>query len=397
MGIMNDFLISEIETKITAEMSDDAIDRAIRMHEGDSLPGFPSPDTFEFLALPHLQKITIPAGECVHNVAAALDLLAQRMAQAVFRRFPRLAEVALEMTQNIIQREKDAARIIVEQQVSAQTGYLFTNDPHYLTEHGNMQAMYESGTPAKKQQQQEPEEKKEPGRLEKAADQVKDSTKAAYSTVSGYVSGGGGPQRRQQKYSVVYVNEIRKRLDAYFFLTVRNARDSVPKAIGYYLVRAVLDKLQFELLNELNQGAKIAELLGEPPHIMEERRQLTSQLNVLQRATNVLSRDPTLAAIAFEAEEEELEAQEATPKARPVAPKPAPAQQSPAPAPARQPANPAPATTAKAAPGPAAAQAPSPAGGGAAPLFGAPAKTTKAGLFDDDDKPKTASKNPLFG
>merc|ERR1719326_2619958 len=139
---MNDFLAEYMDTSISADMDDEDVDRAIRMHEGDSLPGFPSPDTFEFLALPHLQKITIPAVECVHNVSSALDLLAQRMAQAVFRRFPKLAEVVLEMTQNIIQREKDAARIIVEQQVSCHTGYLFTNDPQYLTEHGSMEPMY---------------------------------------------------------------------------------------------------------------------------------------------------------------------------------------------------------------------------------------------------------------
>merc|ERR1719159_1117952 len=131
---MNDFLVDFMEVSITNEMADEDIDRAIRMHEGDLLPGFPSPDTFEFLALPHLQKISIPSIECVHNVAAALDVLAQRMAQAVFRRFPKLADIALEMTQNIIAREKDAARIIVEQQISAHTGYLFTNDPIYLIE-----------------------------------------------------------------------------------------------------------------------------------------------------------------------------------------------------------------------------------------------------------------------
>merc|ERR1719387_1740387 len=105
---MNDFLVDFMETSITSDLTDDDIERAIRVHEGDSLPGFPSPDTFEFLALPHLQKIAIPAVECVHNVASALDLLAQRMAQAVFRRFPKLAEVALGMTQDIIQKEKDA-------------------------------------------------------------------------------------------------------------------------------------------------------------------------------------------------------------------------------------------------------------------------------------------------
>ena len=64
-------------------MTDDDIDRAIRLHEGDSLPGFPSPDTFEFLALPHLQQLAIPSVECVHDVSSALDVLAQRMAHAV--------------------------------------------------------------------------------------------------------------------------------------------------------------------------------------------------------------------------------------------------------------------------------------------------------------------------
>ncbi|CAK0814490.1 unnamed protein product, partial [Prorocentrum cordatum] len=43
-SILNDFLIEYTDGKMTAEMSDDDIDNAIRVHEGDSLPGFPSPD-----------------------------------------------------------------------------------------------------------------------------------------------------------------------------------------------------------------------------------------------------------------------------------------------------------------------------------------------------------------
>merc|ERR1711957_391967 len=77
--IMNDFLSDYVDQSISNDMTDDDIDKAIRMHEGDSLPGFPSPDTFEFLALPYLQRIQIPSVECVHNAAAALDVLAQRM------------------------------------------------------------------------------------------------------------------------------------------------------------------------------------------------------------------------------------------------------------------------------------------------------------------------------
>lgn len=46
-------------------MTDYDIDSAIRMHEGDSLPGFPSPDTFEYLILPHLKTIQPPVIDCL--------------------------------------------------------------------------------------------------------------------------------------------------------------------------------------------------------------------------------------------------------------------------------------------------------------------------------------------
>lgn len=391
-GIMNDFLLDFTEGGITAEMSDDDIERAIRIHEGDSLPGFPSPDTFEFLALPHLQKISMPAVECVHNVAAALDVLAQRMAHAVFRRFPKMAEAVLGMTQNIIQEQKDAARIIVEQQVASSVGYLFTNDPEYLTEHGSMEPIYKS--PQQKPPPPQEEEKKEPGMAEKTFQQVKDTSKAAYNTVHGTVSSmlhmSEAEKRKQQRYSGPFVLEIRKRLDAYFAITVRNVRDAIPKAIGFYLVRAVQDKLQFELLNTLNQPSKLEELLGEPPHILEERRTLTAQLQVLQKASAVLTRDPTLAAIAFEAEEED-ESAAARPVPAAVPAKAVSAQANHA-APVRpvaaMPVTPAPAAATSAVP----AQRPATAG-----LFSTPSAAPKAGLFEEPAKRAPPTKNPLFG
>merc|ERR1719171_990280 len=132
---------------------------------------------------------------------------------------------------------------------------------------------------------------------------------------------GANPQAKRmpkQRYSGPFVSEIRRRLDAYFGLVIRSVRDSVPKSIGYFLVRAVQDKLQFELLSALNQDDKLRDLLGEPMHIREERKSLNEQLKVLHKANNVLTRDPTLAAIAFEAEEEIMDERQNTP----AAPKP---------------------------------------------------------------------------
>lgn len=413
-GIMNDFLIDFLDMKMTAEMTDEEIDSAIRMHEGDSLPGFPSPDTFEFLALPHLQKITIPAVECVNNVASALDVLAQRMATAVFRRFPKLAEVALEMTQNIIQQQKDSARVIVEQQVASYTGYLFTNDSEYLTSHGSMEPMYQNKD--LKPIQPVEEEKKDPTMSERTVESVKQGSKSLYQNVNNMWH--HEEKKKQPRYSGPFVQEIRKRLDCYLAITVRNARDSIPKAIGYYLVRGVQDKLQFELLNTLNRKDKLAELLGEPPHIMEERKTLNMMLQVLQKAIAVLTRDPTLAAIAFEAEAEEQ--QNFAPPQRPAAA--ATANSTPAAVP--QPVSPKPAVNAAAAeaakqrvpvsssPAMSGPKAPVPAVpvsvatptqqtqmmGRAQPksgLFGSTTAGAKQGLFDDPPA-ASAPKNPLF-
>jgi len=210
-------------------------------------------------------------------------------------------------------------------------------------------------------------------------------------------------KRKQQRYSGPFVNEIRSRLDSYFAITVRHVRDAIPKAIGFYLVRAVQDKLQFELLNQLNTGDKISELLGEPPHILEERKSLTSQLTVLQRSSNVLTRDPKLAAIAFEAEAEEYQSSPSVPQA--PRPNPGAAKTTPAPVPA---------------PGPSASQQPvsvpsaparvvaagmsagnallTTASSASRGLFGG-APANKAGLFEDTTthSGKTTTKNPLFG
>jgi GTPase SAR1 family protein len=390
-AIMNDFLAEFMEVSLIAEMTDEEINRAIQVHEGDSLPGFPSPDTFEYLALPHLQKIAIPSVECVHNVAASLDLLAQRVAHAVFRRFPKMAEACLGMTQAIIQAEKDATRVIVENQVACYTGYLFTNDPNYLTDHGSMENMY-----GQDENKQAPPEPRGAGA---AFAQVKETTSQVY---QGARSAFANSRRsKEMRYAAPFVNEIRKRLDSYFTITVRNVRDCVPKAIGFYLVRAVQDKLQFELLNALNKTEMLEGLLGEPPHIVEERRTLSGQLNVLQKASAVLTRDPTLAAIALEAEDEEVPQKQERPPAaekknifsKAAAPVSRAAEPTPEPAPVRA----APAPVLEPTPAPAPKQAVSAAG-----LFGGGggAKAERSpNLFGDDDMParRPAGADELLG
>lgn len=72
------------------------------------------------------------------RVSQTLELLSQKIANRVFGRFPALAEKVLELSQEILLRERDHTKTILQQIVDAETGYLFTNDPRYLSEHGSM-------------------------------------------------------------------------------------------------------------------------------------------------------------------------------------------------------------------------------------------------------------------
>lgn len=111
-------------------------------------------------------------------------------------------------------------------------------------------------------------------------------------------------------------------------------------------------------------------MLGEPPHIVEERRTLHNQLQVLQKASAVLTRDPTLAAIAFEAEEEEPPPSKPPPKA-PAGYAPAAAPAAPAPVVSKAPVSTAP-----------------------RPGLGAPTPAPKSGIFGASPAP--GGRNPLF-
>lgn len=49
----------------------------------------------------------------------------------------------------------------------------------------------------------------------------------------------------------LFIDEIRDRLDAYFRIVVRALNDSIPKAIGYFLVKQSQEQLQMMLYNEI--------------------------------------------------------------------------------------------------------------------------------------------------
>jgi len=278
----NNLLASEYADDITNVLSDEDINKTLRDLEGDALPGFPSPDTFEMLIAPHLQKIEAPCLEVLNDIAQQLTSLAHRTSLMVFDRFPALAEKVFHVANNIVENERTKTKVIVENLVASQCGYLFTNDQDYLTSHGLMQSAdtrKESALPA--QTETLPAQ---PTHFQK----VTNTVQGVGNQVKGLFDDGTQRRPPEVSYSGNFIGEIRKRLDAYFKLVVRNLRDSVPKAIGYNLIRQVQNTLAYSLHQHL---ANPGNLMCESPHIAEERNAMSAQLEILEKAAIVLSRD----------------------------------------------------------------------------------------------------------
>lgn len=116
-----------------------------------------------------------------------------------------------------------------------------------------------------------------------------------------------------------FVNQLRQRIDEYFALVLRNVKDSIPKAIGFFLVRKSQDKLQMELYNQVNSNKSLQNVLGEPASITEKREFLQSRLTLLRNSMKVLQRDPEI--INTAGDEEMERAMRASGAGRPAPPR----------------------------------------------------------------------------
>lgn len=115
-------------------------------------------------------------------------------------------------------------------------------------------------------------------------------------------------QNNLSKGSNVFVKEIRARIDAYFKIAVRNVRDTIPKSIGYFLVKSSQERLQFELYSQINKNESLSKSLGEPERVAEERKSLITTNETLKKALKVLQRDPDITSNGYGGEDELEEA-----------------------------------------------------------------------------------------
>ena len=248
--------------KATAGYTDENINYALTIHEGDSIPGFPSVDAFTYLLKPQLEKLKEPIEECFTEVYQYIEFLSGKILERTFARFPQIINDMGDFINNFLIEVRHKTKYLVDSVVDMEINYLFTNDYEYLN---NFTTFIPKNQNQNNQQQQNQKNN---------------------------MNNNINPEPIDAKN--IFIKEIRNRIEAYFKLIVRNLRDSIPKIIGNNLVKEIEDNMQIELYNQLYKSNELVALLSEPEHIAERRRDLTELIKVMRNAQKVIRRDPDL-------------------------------------------------------------------------------------------------------
>ena len=257
--------------KATKDYKDEDIEYAMTIHEGESIPGFPSVDAFYYLLRPKLEELREPINECFQEVYGYLEMLANKILEKSFARFPQIVSDMSEFVSQFLIEERDKTKYIIDSIVEQEINYLFTNDYDYIEK-------YTTFMP-KSQQPKRPTQ----------------TTQSTTGTV------GSNMQQQQQQppqpkvdHKQAFIKELRERVEAYFKLIVRNLRDSIPKNIGNHLVKSIQLHMQMRLYNMLYKSREIVNVLNEPESVTIRRKELNDQIKVMKEAQKIIRKDPDL-------------------------------------------------------------------------------------------------------
>jgi len=242
-GLLEDFTG---DYQVTHDLSDSEIDYAIKLHSGDSIFDFRSVNVFLYLLKPKLEQLKEPCIECYNNVYSYLEMLSNKILERVFNRYPKMTSSVSELVNKFLLEEKEKAKKLIDSIIDMDINHLFTNDYEYIASYSSQ-------------------------------------------TTKGPKQSNAGAESKN-----FFVRDVRGRIDAYFRLIVRNLRDSIPKALGYTLVKTIENDMKMKLYEMLYNDKSMVSILNEPEGVKRQREDLNRQIKIMKDAQKVIKRDPDL-------------------------------------------------------------------------------------------------------
>lgn len=82
--------------------------------------------------------------ETLNQIFIYMDSLSNNILKKVFIRFPQVLDEISEISSRVLQDQRDKARVVVENIIDSELGYIFTNDADYLTSKASLVAVFVS-------------------------------------------------------------------------------------------------------------------------------------------------------------------------------------------------------------------------------------------------------------
>lgn len=259
---------------------DSEIEKIVGMYSGNTLPGFVSIDCFIALLSPLLDKLRKPALDLLEKVYAILKIVGSSIINDIFKKSQYLKEVVQRLFNEVLEECREKSEDMINKFMDCETRVIFTKDPEYIINSHSWPENENPGQQAQGQGQGQPQPgqgmqgnpgpqglpqptgPQRPGTAQPQPGQPQNAQNAqgfpgtpgqAGQTQNMNASGPQGPAEEgqpvdaeeRQKLSKserrdFLIKEMKKRIDLYFNINVKQVGDMIPKIIQTFLINEVL-------------------------------------------------------------------------------------------------------------------------------------------------------------
>ena len=292
--------------------------RTILYNSSGSAPSlFVGTAAFEILVKQQIKRLEEPSLKCCSMVYDELVRILNRLLQKpIFKRFPSLRDKFNNVVLRFFQKCLGPTNKLVSDIISAETCYINTGHPEFITGQRAMAVVVERVNQQKNPppimdqlQGKNPNERKPPPppTLQAAANPQRDlnadlinqtnpsffgsffkqkpSRPGMLEQPPAVLKASGTLSEREQ----IETEVIKLLLLSYFNIVKRTAADLVPKAIMLNLVQLTKDELQRELLTELYKKEQLEDSLKESEFTVQRRKECKKMIEALKKADEIIS------------------------------------------------------------------------------------------------------------
>lgn len=307
-------LYKELMNKYRASMvySDREMNKIISMYSGNTLPGFVSMDCYVALLSPLLEKLRLPALELLEKVFQILRSVGSSIINETFHKMLSVKNVLILLFNDILKECKETCEKYLNFYMDCESKTVYTKDPSYIINaHTWPEEVAVNKAPANPNQLNQPVNPnayntvnsvnqpgiQQPNGVQPQPNTINSTNKPQNAETENQPVDG---QENLEKHKMnkkerknFLIKEMRKRIDHYFEINVRQVGDMIPKIITNSLINEVLDKIYFSMFRKVSDS-NILNSIQEPEHISQQRKNLNTTLEILNNSKKILLKDPEL-------------------------------------------------------------------------------------------------------